>query len=91
MEGEHQPQEKELAVGRLVRLGWIAERRGDDREPVFLDPTRRKEQMVTEAVVEGQRRLDDPDGDDEREHGNHHRHNRPPLASHVKLFRQNPT
>ena len=71
MKGQHQPQEEQLAVARLIGLGGIAERRRHDREPVILQPPRRKDQVVADAVVERERRLDKADGHDEREHRQH--------------------
>ena len=71
MERQHQPQEEQLAVARLIGLGGVAERRRHDREPVILQPPGGKDQVIAEAVVERQRRLDKADGHDEREHREH--------------------
>ena len=54
MERHHQPQKIELAVCRGVRLRFVTERRGNDREASVLEPARREEQVIAEAVVQGQ-------------------------------------
>ena len=69
VEWKHQPQEEDLAVGRLVGLGRIAEGRRDDGDVMVQEPSRRKHQVIAEAVVECQRRLHQSDGHDEGEKG----------------------
>ena len=67
MERQHQPQEEQFAVTRLVGLRGIAERRLDDRQRRFLQPARGKHEVIAQAVVQRQRRAQKADRDDKCE------------------------